>query len=273
MDVGTDRAERGVGGGPFVDAYRVGVKQPRHGGVAGPCSLELLRWEERAETAEGHAVEGVDSVEQLEHLRPQGLVKRFNVADEIFEPLEQLIEFSHEGEGTPVAGEPRSPSRILIGCVGNVLRRDDGFGPAVAARLGDLPSGVEVVESGIGGIALLQEIMAGCDGLVVVDAVERGAEPGTVFVVEPDVAAYDQVPDMHLATPDRVLSMAQGLGCLPGRVLIVGCQPLDAEDMGMELSPAVARAVDEAAAQVRETVATWLADCSPADSAAIGSRP
>ena len=31
--------------------------------------------------------------------------------------------------------------RILVACVGNVLRRDDGFGPAVAERLADLPPG------------------------------------------------------------------------------------------------------------------------------------
>ncbi|MDQ3320773.1 MAG: hydrogenase maturation protease, partial [Actinomycetota bacterium] len=107
-----------------------------------------------------------------------------------------------------------------------MLRGDDGFGPAVAARLGRLPAGVEVLETGIGGIALLQELLVGCDGLIVVDAVDRGAAPGTVFAIEPEVADYDNVPDMHLATPERVLSMAKGLGCLPACVLLVGCQPV-----------------------------------------------
>jgi hydrogenase maturation protease len=57
-------------------------------------------------------------------------------------------------------------TRILVAAVGNVLRRDDGFGAAVAARLRGLPQGVEVVETGIGGIALLQELLANWDGLV-----------------------------------------------------------------------------------------------------------
>lgn len=51
----------------------------------------------------------------------------------------------------------REARRVIVACVGNVLRRDDGFGPAVAARLTDLPEGVEVLETGIGGVALLQE--------------------------------------------------------------------------------------------------------------------
>jgi hydrogenase maturation protease len=110
-------------------------------------------------------------------------------------------------------------TRLLVACVGNPLRGDDGFGPAVAARLGALPPGVDVVETGIGGVALLHELMGGCDGLVLVDASDLGAAPGTVRVLEPQVAPAVHVPDVHLANPDRVLSLAQALGCLPARVV------------------------------------------------------
>jgi hydrogenase maturation protease len=147
--------------------------------------------------------------------------------------------------------------RIIVACVGNVLRRDDGFGYAVAERLGDLPVGVEVVESGIGGIALLQELLRGCDGLIIVDAVQRDAAPGTLFAIHPEVGAPSGVPDMHLANPDQVLALAKGMGCLPARILLVGCQPQDAEGLGQGLSPPVARAVGPAVEQVRRTLATW----------------
>ena len=148
--------------------------------------------------------------------------------------------------------------RVLVAGVGNVLRRDDGFGPAVAGRLRDLPAGVEVVETGIGGIALLQELMAGCDGLVLVDAVDQGAPPGTVFVIEPDVEDAEHVADVHLANPDRVLAMAKTLGCLPARVAIVGCQPADVDELDERLSPVVERAVAVATAKVEETVRAWV---------------
>ncbi len=151
-------------------------------------------------------------------------------------------------------------SRVLIGCVGNVLRGDDGFGPAVAERLTDLPAGAEVVETGIGGIALLQELLAGCDGLVLIDAVDRGAVPGTVFVIEPDVLEGEHVADVHLANPDRVLTMAKAMGALPERVLIVGCQPAEVDELERGLSPPVARAVEVAAARVGEAVRGWLAE-------------
>jgi hydrogenase maturation protease len=148
--------------------------------------------------------------------------------------------------------------RILVACAGNVLRRDDGFGPAVAERLGDLPAGVELLETGIGGVPLLQELLAGCDGLVVVDAVARGAEPGTVFLVEPAIGEPSAVPDMHLANPDQVLAMAKRMGCLPPRVLLVGCQPADADGLGQGLTPPVRAAVPVAAERVRSTVEGWL---------------
>ncbi|RDI75837.1 hydrogenase maturation protease [Gaiella occulta] len=148
--------------------------------------------------------------------------------------------------------------RVLVAGVGNILRRDDGFGPVVVSRLGPLPEGADVVETGIGGIALVQELLGGYEGLVIVDAVDQGAEPGTVFVIEPEIGEPEHVSDIHLANPRRVLSMAKGLGILPRRVVIVGCQPAEVDELGEGLSPAVERAVDLAARRVRETVDAWL---------------
>ena len=149
-------------------------------------------------------------------------------------------------------------SRILVAGVGNVLRGDDGFGPAVIERLGDVPPGVETVETGIGGVALLQELLAGCDGLVLLDAVDRGAQPGTLFELQPEVADAVHVADVHLANPDRVLSMAKTMGALPDRVRIVGCQPAEVDELGQGLTPAVDDAADRAVAVVHRIVSAWL---------------
>ncbi len=148
--------------------------------------------------------------------------------------------------------------RVLVAGVGNVLRGDDGFGPAVTELLGHLPDGADVVETGIGGIALLQELMGGYDGLVLIDAVDRGALPGTLFAITPEVEETGHVPDVHLANPHRVLSMAKTMGILPDRVLIVGCQPLDVEEMCQGLSAPVQRALAPAVKRIEETVDAWL---------------
>lgn len=155
--------------------------------------------------------------------------------------------------------------RVLVACFGNVLRGDDGFGVVVAHRLvaGGVPPDVEVLEVGIGGILLVQELLDPVDALVVVDATAVGRLPGTVVVVEPDVPDVDGMPieqrrdalaDMHYATPERTFMLARGLGVLPATTVLVGCEPEDAERYGEGLSDAVAAAVDVAVAEVRRVV-------------------
>lgn len=148
--------------------------------------------------------------------------------------------------------------RVIVAGVGNILRGDDGFGPAVTELLDDMPQGVDVIETGIGGIALLQELMAGCAGLILIDAVDQGEAPGTVILMRPDVPEAVHVPDIHLANPDRVLSMAKTIGCLPERVLIVGCQVSSVDTLGEGLSPDVQRSLAIAVKKIKETVDAWL---------------
>ena len=156
--------------------------------------------------------------------------------------------------------------RVLVACFGNVLRGDDGFGVAVSEALAAerLPPGVEVMDVGIGGIHLVQELMLGADLLVVVDALDLGLPPGTVAVQRPrigDVAdlsqpsARDELADMHLAKPERALAVAQGLGVLPETTFVVGVQTCDTERLGAGLSPATAAAVPRAVAEVRRIIA------------------
>lgn len=149
--------------------------------------------------------------------------------------------------------------RIIVAGVGNVLRGDDGFGIAVAARLLEQrpPPEVEILDIGIGGIHLVQELFAGADALVVVDALDLGRPAGTVVVQRPEireVAGRDDLADVHYATPERALMFARGLEVLPGQVWLVGCQVVNAESVGQGLSPAVADAVEPAAAEVRRLV-------------------
>ncbi len=148
--------------------------------------------------------------------------------------------------------------RLLVAGVGNLLRGDDGFGPRVTELLSHLPPEVDVIETGIGGIALLQELMQGCDGLILIDACDRGADPGTVFLLAPEVFEGEHVPDVHLANPDRVLSMAKTMGVLPERLVIVGCQPKGMDDLGAGLSPEVKEALPLAVKKIEETVDAWL---------------
>lgn len=160
--------------------------------------------------------------------------------------------------------------RVLVACVGNLLRGDDGFGLAVAARLqSHLPAGAELIETGIGGLAIIHHLMDGYGGLVIVDAVERQAPPGTVFVLVPEVPDVTeptmkewqaQHADLHLAEPSRILRLARAVGVLPEHVLMVGCQPERCEEFEEGLSERVATAVPIATGRVRQLVRELVAE-------------
>ncbi len=168
--------------------------------------------------------------------------------------------------------------RILVAGVGNVLNGDDGFGVEVVRALENwpLPEGVVLSETGIGGIALVQDLMLGYDACIVVDAVDRGRPPGTVMVIEPDVLdvhemtaekRHDQLADMHLATPSRALMVAQGLGCLPARRVIVGCQPEEIETLAIGLTATVAAAIPFAIAEIERCINEWNVEAESLETA------
>ena len=160
--------------------------------------------------------------------------------------------------------------RVLVAGVGNVLRGDDGFGVQLAWRLAKrvLPEGVKVIETGIGGMSLVQELMLGYDAVLLLDAHQGGGTPGTVRLLEPtlpDLSGLDPhqlrdyFADTHYATPMRALALLDRLGRLPRSVAVIGCEPTPQEALAIELSAPVAAALDAAEALAVEWVVRRVA--------------
>ena len=152
--------------------------------------------------------------------------------------------------------------KVLVAGIGNIFLGDDGFGVEVANRLAALPwpEGVIVADFGIRGVHLAYELLGGYDALVLIDAVPIGEPPGTLAVIEPEIAELiagddDIAPamDAHSMNPAVVLGMLAGLGGEVGRVVIVGCQPEVIEE-GIGLSAPVTAAIDRAITAVTEVV-------------------
>jgi hydrogenase maturation protease len=161
----------------------------------------------------------------------------------------------------PMAGPAPPRTRVLVAGIGNVFLADDGFGVEVAALLDreELPAGVEVRDFGIRGLALAYELQEGWDAVVLVDAVPRGGQPGTLYVIEPEIEDGQMAMDAHGMDPVKVLGLARSLGSLPPRILVVGCEPEvhmtgEEEDIVMELSAAVRAATVEAVGLVRSVL-------------------
>jgi len=153
--------------------------------------------------------------------------------------------------------------RILVAGIGNIFLGDDGFGVEVVKRLAgrELPEGVEVVDFGIRGLDLAYALQKDYELVVFVDATPRGGEPGTVYLIEPEIVEDGKVSlDTHGMDPIKVIKLSRALGAKPIRTLVVGCEPQvvvsgeDYDDMLMELSESVRAAVEEAVKLVESLV-------------------
>lgn len=152
--------------------------------------------------------------------------------------------------------------RILIACIGNIFLGDDAFGVEVARAFSAeaLPDGVKLVDYGIRGLDLAYALLEPWRAVVLVDAVTRGGEPGTLYLLRPENTPSDGVEttvDAHSMDPMRIMAMARSLGEIHAEVYIVGCEPLDFGDElegRMGLSSEVAAAVPEAGGMIANLI-------------------
>ncbi len=165
---------------------------------------------------------------------------------------------------------------MLVVGMGNDLCRDDGFGIIAARRFAEsgTPEGVRVYEAGTGGVGLVHELMDGYETLIILDAVDRGGEPGTLYLLETEVPERqgEFTADMHYTVPSKALIMARALGVLPPRVYILGCQPKD-WGLGMELSPRVKASVPQAVERLRALTNNLLSAVSDGATALTAVHP
>jgi hydrogenase maturation protease len=137
------------------------------------------------------------------------------------------------------------PGKVLILGVGNLLLTDDGFGIHLINALKDtvLPANITLIEAGTVShqlIPLFREV----DYLIVIDAVEAGDTPGSLFRFSPEDMTFrsEQKVSLHQISLMDVLHMAALTGGKPTTV-IIGVQPKDTASWSMELSDELKTAI------------------------------
>ena len=144
----------------------------------------------------------------------------------------------------------------VIGC-GNVNRCDDGAGVAVIARLrrefdGGLPPRVALFDAGTNGIDVMFRAR-GAAALVIVDACRSGSDAGAIFTLPASEVAtrHARSYSLHDFRWDHAIDA--------GRRIFGADFPADVTawlieagslDLGLELTPPVAAAVEAVAARV-----------------------
>ena len=135
-------------------------------------------------------------------------------------------------------GVSAPPRKILILGVGNLLLKDDGFGVHLvnALKENDFPENVTLLEAGTVShqlIPLLHEV----DHLIVIDVVEAGDVPGSLFRFSPEDIKFktERKVSLHQISLIDVLHMAELTGRKP-KTVIIGVQPKDTTSWSLELS-------------------------------------
>ncbi len=139
---------------------------------------------------------------------------------------------------------------LLLG-VGNLLWADEGFGVRCVEAFAEhyeIPDNLRVVDGGTQGLYLV-DLLREHDPVVIFDAVDFGDRPGSLRLVRDEeipafVGAYKM--SLHQAGLQEVIACARLLGGCAARMLLIGVQPVELEDYGGSLRPAVRARIPEA---------------------------
>ncbi|RUM37584.1 MAG: coenzyme F420 hydrogenase [Desulfobulbus sp.] len=154
------------------------------------------------------------------------------------------------------------PLISVFGC-GNVLLGDDGFGPAVIAELEEkyiFPRNVTLEDVGTGIREYLFDYLLAPDLapdlLVILDAVDfKERRPGEVFTITPDSIPAKKIHDFSLHQFPTV-NLLQELAEYTGTTVHIVAARTEyiPDEIQPGLTPAMRRAVGEAAEQVRTII-------------------
>ena len=156
---------------------------------------------------------------------------------------------------------PLHMRQTLVLGIGNTLLSDEGCGiytiNYLYERYPNLP-GVRLMDGGTLSFTLL-DVIQGVDNLIVVDASQFQAHPGTVrcFVGEKmDRFIRAQRHSVHEVGLSDLLDMARLTESLPHKRALIGIQPAKVT-WGDGPTPEVAAALPEAAQQVLDLIEQW----------------
>lgn len=147
---------------------------------------------------------------------------------------------------------------LLVLGVGNVLMRDEGVGVHVAREIArdqsSIGGDVHVVDGGTLGLDLLP-LIADARAVVLIDAVDLRAEPGTVTVLRGNAVhgALGGHLSPHQVGLGDLVAVGRLTGALSEPVVLVGIQPAAVEvglDLTTECAAAVPRAIDAVRAEL-----------------------
>ena len=133
---------------------------------------------------------------------------------------------------------------IMVVGIGNLLMQDDGVGVHVIRQLEKLglPEEIGLIDGGTHSYDLV-DIFCEANKLIIVDAMQAGGEPGTIYRAPLEElglkAEANDCISLHQLHFTDAMHMVNLLGHQP-QAIVFGVEPATV-DLGLELSPKVAQ--------------------------------
>ena len=133
-------------------------------------------------------------------------------------------------------------SRTVIVGIGNTLKGDDGAGPLVCEQLRQAGVGAELIDAGTVPENYIQLIIKKApENLVVIDAMDFGALPGTIGIFNPEQLSSSFI-STHVLSPRLFADIVRQ--SIEVNVYFIGIQPAQTQ-LGQSPSPQVSRAIKQ----------------------------
>ncbi|MBN1683605.1 hydrogenase maturation protease [Candidatus Bathyarchaeota archaeon] len=133
---------------------------------------------------------------------------------------------------------------LVIG-IGNILRTDDGVGLHTLKKIKKILPDFDTVDVGLGSIEILDHIQ-GYDLIFIIDAIETGGKPGTVYKI--DLSKNQVPPEINYSHGiDIVTTLKLGqlfVDKLP-KIILLAVEAEDVLTFSEELTPKVKKAIKE----------------------------
>ena len=154
------------------------------------------------------------------------------------------------------------PIDVLVLGIGNVLWADEGFGIRAAEALHaqyTFPPNVRIMDGGTQGMFLLPYVQQ-ATRLLVFDAIDFGLPPAEMRLIrDDDVPRYmgAKKVSMHQTGFQEVLASANLTDQSPVELALIGVQPVELDDYGGSLRPAVKSRLPGAVQLAVEVLTDW----------------
>jgi hydrogenase 3 maturation protease len=133
----------------------------------------------------------------------------------------------------------RGSKTVIVG-IGNTLKGDDGAGPLICEQLREAGVGAELIDAGTVPENYIHPIVKKApQNLLVIDAIDFGALPGTISIFEPEQLS-SLVISTHVLSPRHFVDMIRQDADV--NAFFVGIQPAQTK-LGESVSAEVSEAI------------------------------